>query len=45
MCGQPYLDTMHVDRANLIMQYFLIQWSDLKTKNNVVTVRSSRSFL
>ena len=29
MCGQPYLDTMHVDRTNLIMRYLLIRWSDL----------------
>ena len=45
MYGQLYIDTMHVDRANLIMQYFSIRWSDLKTGNPVATVRISRSFL
>ena len=36
---------MHADRANLIMQYLSIQWSDLKTGNIVAIVRISRSFL
>ena len=45
MCGQFYLDIMHVDCANLIIRYLLIQWSDLKTENTVATVRISRSFL
>ena len=45
MCGRFYLDTMHVDYANLIMRYLSIQWSDLKTENNVATVRISRLFL
>ena len=45
MCGRPYLDTMHMDRANLIMQYLSIQWSNLKTRNIVATIRISRSFL
>ena len=45
MCGWPYLDTMHVDIANLIMWYLLIWWPDLKTGNAVATVRISRSFL
>ena len=45
MCGRPYLDTMHANRANLIMRYLSIQWSNLETKNTVVTVRILRSFL
>ena len=45
MCGQLYLDTMHVDRANLIVQYLSIRWPDLKTGNTVATARISRSFL
>ena len=45
MCGWPYLDTMHVDRANLIMRYLSIHWPDLKTGNTIATVRISRSFL
>ena len=45
MCSRFYLDTMHVDLANLIMQYLSIRWSDLKTGNTVATVRISRSFL
>ena len=45
MCGRPYQDTMHADRANLIMRYLSIQWSNLKTGNTVATVRISRSFL
>ena len=45
MHGRLYLDTMHVDRANLIMWYLLIQRSDLETEHTVVTVRISRSFL
>ena len=45
MCGQPYLDTMHVEHGNLIMRYLLIQWSNLETRNTVVTIRTSRSFL
>ena len=45
MCGRPYLDTMYVDYANLIMRYLSIRWSDLKTENTVMTIRISRSFL
>ena len=45
MCGRLYLDTMHVDRANLIIGYLSIWWSDLKTGNTVAIVRISRSFL
>ena len=45
MCGRLYLDTMHMDRVNLIIQYLLIRWFDLETKNTVVTIRISRSFL
>ena len=45
MCGWPYLDTMHVDRANLIMRYLSIRWSDLETGHIAVIVRTSRSFL
>ena len=40
MCGWIYLDTMHVDRANLIMCYLSIRWFDLKTRHSV-----SRSLL
>ena len=45
MCGWLYLDTMHADRANLIMQYLSIRWSDLETKHTIATVRISKSFL
>ena len=45
MCGRAYLDTMHVDRANLIIRYLSIRWSDLKIRNIFATVRISRSFL
>ena len=45
MCGQFYLDTMHVDCANLVIQYLSIWWSDLETEHTVATVRISRSFL
>ena len=45
MCGRFYLNTMHANRANLIMRYFSIQWSDSKTGNTVATVRISRLFL
>ena len=45
MCGQLYLDTMHVDRANLIMRYLSIQRSNLEIKHTVAIVRISRSFL
>ena len=40
-----YLDTIHVDYANLIMWYLLIWWSNLETGNTVATIRISRSFL
>ena len=30
MRGQLYLNTMHADRANLIMQYLLIRRFDLE---------------
>ena len=40
-----YLDTIHVDRANLIMWYLSIWWSDLETGNTIATIRISRSFL
>ena len=42
MCGRLYLDTMRVDRANLIMRYLSIQWSNLKTENTVVTIKISK---
>ena len=45
MCGRFYLDTMHADRANLIMRYLLIRWSDSESGNSVATVKISRSFL
>ena len=45
MCGQPYLDTIHVNRANLIMRFLSIQWSDLETGNTVAIVSISISFL
>ena len=45
MCGQLYLDTMHADRADLIIRYLSIWWSDLETKHTIATVRISRSFL
>ena len=45
MCGWLYLDTMHADRANLIMRYLSIRWSDLETEHTAATVRISRSFL
>ena len=45
MCGQPYQDTIHADRANLIMRYLSIRWSDLETEYTIATVRISRSFL
>ena len=35
MCGRFYLDTIHVDRANLIMRYLLIRWFDLKTGHTI----------
>ena len=44
MCGRPYLDTMHMDCANLIMWYLSIWWFDSKTRNTVVIVRIPRSF-
>ena len=45
MCDILYLDTMHVDRANLIMQYLSIWWSDLETGHTIATIRTARSFL
>ena len=45
MCGRFYLDTMHADRANLIMRYLSIRWSDSESGNSVATVRITRSFL
>ena len=45
MFGRFYLDTMHVDNANLIMWYLSIWWFDLETGNTVVAIRISRSFL
>ena len=45
MCGWFHLNKMHVDRANLIMRYLLIQWSDLEIGHNVATVRISKLFL
>ena len=35
MCGQLFLDTMHANRANLIMQYLSIRWPDLETKRTI----------
>ena len=45
MCGRLYLDTMHVDCANLIMRYLLIRWSDLESRHTITIIRTSRSFL
>ena len=45
MHGRLYLDTMHADRANLIMQYLSIRQSNLGTKHTIVTIRILRSFL
>ena len=45
MCGRFYLDTMHADRANLIMRYLSIRWSDSESGNSVATVKILRSFL
>ena len=45
MCGRLYLDTMHMDRVNLIVWYLLIWWFDLETGNTVATIRILRSFL
>ena len=45
MCGWLYLDTMHVDRANLIIWYLSIRRSDLETRHTIATIRISRSFL
>ena len=45
MCGQPFLDTMHANHANLIMQYLSIRWSDLETGNTIMIVRMSKYFL
>ena len=44
MCGRPYLDTMHMDCANLIMWYLSIWWFDSETRNTVVIDRIPRSF-
>ena len=44
MCGQLYVDTMHVDRANLIMQYLPIRWPNLETEHTAATVRTSKFF-
>ena len=45
ICSRFYLDTVHVDCANLIMWYLSIWWPNLKTRNTVATVRITRSFL
>ena len=45
MCGQPYLDTIHVNRGNLIMRFLSIQWFDLETGNTIAIVSISISFL
>ena len=45
MCGRLYLDTMHVDRANLIVWYLSIWWSDLETGHTIAIIRTWRSFL
>ena len=45
MYGRLYLDTMHADRANLIMRYLSIRWFNLQTEHTVATVRISTSFL
>ena len=45
MRGWFHPNKMHADHGNLIMQYLLIQWSDLKIGPTVATVRTSRSFL
>ena len=34
MHGRLYLNTMHVDRANLIIRYLSIQWSDSIVDNS-----------
>ena len=45
MCGRLYLNTMHVDCANLIIQYLSIWWFDLENEHTIATVTISRSFL
>ena len=40
MLGRPYLDTMHADRANLMMRYLLIRWTNLEIGNTVAIVRT-----
>ena len=45
MRGWPYLNTMHTDRANLIIRYLSIRQFDLETRHTVVNVRILRSFL
>ena len=45
MRGRLYLDTMHVDHANLIMRYLSIWWSDLEIEHTIAIVRTSWSFL
>jgi len=44
MCGQFHPNKMNADRANLIMWYLSIQWSDLEIGHTIATVRTSRSF-
>ena len=39
------LDTMYVDRADLIMRYLSIRWFDLETEHTLAIVRILRSFL
>ena len=45
MRGRLYLNTMHTNRANLIIQYLLIRRFDLETRHIAVNVRILRSFL
>ena len=35
MCGWFYLNTMHADHANLIMQYLSIRQYDLKIRHTL----------
>ena len=44
MRGRLYLDTMHVDHANLIMRYLSIRESNLIIGNTAVTLESQDYF-
>ena len=44
MCGRFYLDTIHVNHANLVMRYLSIRESDLIIGNTAVTLESQDYF-